>query len=257
MQANNIIKVSDISPRIYDERQLRALTGLSLNQFCILLDIFETVLLDERQERYKYKTRKPGSGRKSKLGTTGDKLLFILYYFKCYQTFDVLGFTFSMDNSSAFDATKTLFPVLMEALSRLNVLPSTKIETAEQLHLMFGSVENLLVDVTERPTNRPKDAVQQKEHHSGKKKRSCLKNTIISTLGLIVLYIGATFPGKNHDYGMFKKEFNKDLNLFEQFNLMVDLGYKGIQTDYKAKQIYIPHKKPKKSKSNPHPQLTD
>lgn len=121
---------------------------------------------------------------------------------------------------------------------------------------MFGGVETLLVDVTERPTNRPKDAVQQTEHHSGKKRRSCLKNTIISTLGLIVLYIGATFPGKNHDYGMFKKEFNKDLSLFERFNLMVDLGYKGIETDYKTKQIYIPYKKPRKSKSNPSPQLT-
>ena len=75
MQANNIIKVNDISPRIHDERQLRALTGLSLNQFCILLDIFETVLLDEQQERYKNKTRKPGSGRKPKLKTMSDKLL--------------------------------------------------------------------------------------------------------------------------------------------------------------------------------------
>ena len=56
---------------------------------------------------------------------------------------------------------------------------------------------------------------------------------------------------------MFKKEFNKELNLFERFKLMVDLGYKGIESDYIAQHISIPHKKPRKSKANPEPKLTD
>lgn len=55
---------------------------------------------------------------------------------------------------------------------------------------------------------------------------------------------------------MFKKEFNTRLNWFSKFNIFVDLGYQGFDKDYKVKSISIPHKKPKKSKKNPCPKLT-
>nr|WP_245807888.1 transposase family protein [Crenothrix polyspora] len=71
-----------------------------------------------------------------------------------------------------------------------------------------------------------------------------------------MLYVGMTFPGKNHDYGMFKKEFNPSLNWFSTFNILVDLGYMGFDKNYEVKSILIPHKKPNKSKKNPNPQLT-
>lgn len=79
---------------------------------------------------------------------------------------------------------------------------------------------------------------------------------MIASLDYLVLYIGLTFSGKNHDYGMFKKEFNSSLNWFARFHLFVDLGYLGINKDYKIKNCSIPHKKPKKSKNNPTPKLT-
>lgn len=44
---------------------------------------------------------------------------------------------------------------------------------------------------------------------------------------------------------------------FETFKLWVDLGYLGIQKSYGALYISIPHKKPRKSKANPSPSLTD
>lgn len=162
-------KFPEISPRIYDERQLKALTGLSEKQFMLLLVTFEKILNEIQQEKYKNKARKPGSGRKAKLEKPADKLLFILYYLKCYPTFDNLGFAFSMDNSSAFNSVQAFFPVLMASLERLNVLPKTKIETAEELQQAFGNVTTLLIDATERPMNRPQDKEQQKDHHSGKK----------------------------------------------------------------------------------------
>jgi hypothetical protein len=34
-------------------------------------------------------------------------------------------------------------------------------------------------------------------------------------------------------------------------------GYQGIQSDYRSDQIEIPTKKPRKSKKNPNPQLSD
>jgi hypothetical protein len=36
----------------------------------------------------------------------------------------------------------------------------------------------------------------------------------------------------------------------------VDLGYQGIQSDYKGENIEIPHKKPRKSKNNPKLELS-
>ena len=44
---------------------------------------------------------------------------------------------------------------------------------------------------------------------------------------------------------------------FTDINVRVDLGYLGIQSDYKGDQIDIPSKKPRKSKKNPNPQLND
>lgn len=62
--------------------------------------------------------------------------------------------------------------------------------------------------------------------------------------------------GRNQDYGLFKKEFLKEQSLFEHQNVLVDLGYKGIEKDYKMASIGIPFKKPRKSKKNPDPKLT-
>ena len=56
--------------------------------------------------------------------------------------------------------------------------------------------------------------------------------------------------------GMFKKEFNPKIKWFETFNVLVDLGYKGFDKDYKTGTLSIPHKKPRKSKNNPNPKLT-
>jgi hypothetical protein len=83
-----------------------------------------------------------------------------------------------------------------------------------------------------------------------------MKNTIISSKSKIINFIGKTFPGSTHDYTMLKKEFLPELPWFEGLNVLPDLGYQGIQTDYTGDGIRIPHKKPRKSKKNPNPQLT-
>lgn len=38
--------------------------------------------------------------------------------------------------------------------------------------------------------------------------------------------------------------------------VIVDLGYQGIQADYKGENIEIPHKKPRKSPKSPQPELS-
>jgi len=72
-----------------------------------------------------------------------------------------------------------------------------------------------------------------------------------------IIFLGQTFSGRNHDYSMLKEEFPPELDWFDVIQVLVDLGYQGIVTDYVGDDIQIPHKKPRKSKKNPDTPLTD
>jgi DDE superfamily endonuclease len=71
-----------------------------------------------------------------------------------------------------------------------------------------------------------------------------------------IVFLGRTLSGHNHDYSMLKQELPPELDWFTDINVLVDLGYLGIQADYRGDQIEIPVKKPRKSKKNPTPQLS-
>jgi len=82
-----------------------------------------------------------------------------------------------------------------------------------------------------------------------------LKNTVMSMPDKFMVFLGRTFSGHNHDYSMLKQELPPDLDWFSDLEVWVDLGYQGIQSDYEGDMIDIPHKKPRKSKKNPNPEL--
>ena len=78
----------------------------------------------------------------------------------------------------------------------------------------------------------------------------------MSRLDKFIVFLGRTFSGHNHDYSMLKQELPPDLDWFVDLDLWVDLGYQGIRSDYAGERIEIPHKKPRKSKKNPNPELS-
>ena len=168
------MNIEDISPRIYDERQLKAITGLSVEQFYTILPIFDRFFVEEKENNKKDKV-KPDNGNIGKLETSTDKLIFFLYYLKCYPTFDQLGFNFSMNKSCAHTWIYKIFPVFTKTLSHLNVLPKTEFKTPEEMKAVFKGVDSLIIDVTERVIQRPQDAIKQTDHYSGKKKDIPLK----------------------------------------------------------------------------------
>lgn len=71
MNFNNALK---------NNRIMKALTGLSINEFYNLLPDFVIILLDELIS--KPRIRKPGGGRKGALKKYELKLFFILFYLK-------------------------------------------------------------------------------------------------------------------------------------------------------------------------------
>src|SRR5215470_1739015 len=89
------------------------------------------------------------------------------------------------------------------------------------------------------------------------KKRHTLKNTVLSLPNKLIVFLGRTFSGHNHDYSMLKQELPPDLDWFIDINVRVDLGYLGMQADYQGDRIDIPTKKPRKSPKNPNPPLSD
>jgi len=250
------MNLKEISEKIKTERQLRATTGLSYKQFSILLPVFTQHLEQAKQDKHKNKDRKMGSGKKGDIETPTEKLLLILFYFKCYPTFDVLGFTFGIRGDAAHKYVYSLFIVLMKTLYDFGVLPHMNFKTPEELQAAFKEFDTLIIDATERAVQRSQDYDIQKEDYSGKKKQQTHKCTVISTLTTYILYVGVIFRGKNHDYGMFKQEFEPGLNWFKNFRVYVDLGYLGFADDYKTRELHIPYKKPRKSKNNPNPTLT-
>jgi hypothetical protein len=80
---------------------------------------------------------------------------------------------------------------------------------------------------------------------------------VISTIEKVILYLGQTFTGRNHDYSMLKQEFPPEQDWFVDLDVLVDLAYLGMSKDYCSEKIQLPHKKPRKSKKNPVTKLTD
>jgi hypothetical protein len=143
---------------IRDDRQMRALTGVSQAQFAQLLPIFSEVYQAKRQADYEKalqsgkRQRQLGGGRKSKLTTIADKLLFVLYYYKNYPTFDVLGTHFNLARSKAHTQLYLLSPLLHDTLVQLGMMPPRTFKTVEELTLALKGVDQIIMDATERRT---------------------------------------------------------------------------------------------------------
>ena len=161
--------------QIRDERQMKALTGLSQAQFDRLLPVFSDIYQTTQQQTYEQgiesgtRVRTPGGGSKGKLPTMADKLLFVLDYSKTYPTFDVLGTQCDMVRSKAHENLQKFSPILYNTLVHLELMPYRELGTPEDLKAALHGVDRLIIDATERAYHRSHDDTTQREHDSGKK----------------------------------------------------------------------------------------
>jgi hypothetical protein len=161
--------------QIRDERQRKALTGLSQAQFDSLLPVFRAIDRAAQQHTYEEgsqsgtRRRRPGGGSKGKLPTMVEKLQLVLYYYKTYPTFDVLGTQFAMARSRAHEHLHKLSPILYDTLVPLELMPYGALATPEELKAALHGVDRLLIDATERAYHRSQEDAKQREHYSGKK----------------------------------------------------------------------------------------
>lgn len=136
------------------ERLLRALTGLNLQAFVRLLIPFHQAYIEVQQQDPKPRQRARGGGRKGQLESIEAKLFFILFYFKCYPTFDLAGILFEVDRSQANRWVHRLQPILEAALDKKMVLPERKLSSIEQFVQQFPAVTEVIMDGVERPRDR-------------------------------------------------------------------------------------------------------
>lgn len=210
-----------------DERAIRALTGLSYQQFINLAPTFEKALYDIRAQK-KGRKRKVGGGKRGKLPTVESKLFFILFYLKTYPTFDVLGFFTDRERSHCCESVQFLSKVLESALGRKIALPKRKINSVEEFLEKFPEARDVFLDGTERRMQRPKDPKSNKRHYSGKKKTHTRKNVIMADEHKRILLISPTKPGRRHD-----KRLTDRISLVEHIpkyvGIWADSGFQGIQ----------------------------
>jgi hypothetical protein len=218
------------------------LTGLNRKAFDVLCAVFGVTYQEWLEQDNKLRQRARGGGRKARLQSMEAKLFFILLYFKCYPTFDVLGFLFELERGRANRWVHRLQGILETALGQRMMLPERKIESIEQFLDRFPEVKEVIVDGTERPIQRPKDADKQKEHYSGKKKRHTRKHITGSTRNKWVIVLTKAQPGKVHDKRQLE-EAEVVENIPDQVRIEGDLGFQGLQNEFV--NIHLPHKKPR------------
>ena len=147
----------------------------SRSQFDSLLPVFRDIYQATQQQAYEVgvesgtRRRKPGGGSQGKLPTMTEKLLFVLYYYKTYPTFDVLGTHFEMGRSKANENLHKLSPILYDTLVDLELMPYRELGTSEALKAALKGVDQVIMDATERAYRRSTEDAKQREHYSGKK----------------------------------------------------------------------------------------
>ena len=119
----------------------------------------------------------------------------------------------------------------------------------------------LLVDGTHIRVDRPGEKEERRKTYTGKKKNHTNNTTIISTTDNIIVGISKTAVGSTHDLKMIKehsipfgrwtrKMRDEDTPAKERFTMYMDLGYQGIQKYFPGVNVVLPHKKPRKKKTD-------
>lgn len=136
-------------------------------------------------------------------------------------------------------------------------MPKREFESVEEFESCVGQASELIFDGTENLTFRPQGFDNQKEKYSGKKHTHTDIAMVLSDKKTKIYYVSKLYDGKNVDMGILKKEFPPRMGWFKKFKVLFDLGFIGVDKLYVFKELIIGEKKPRKSKKNPAPELTE
>ncbi len=149
--------------------QLLSLTGFTIDEIEAFIPTFEHhwneyhscfTLKGKPRERISY------NRKTSRLPLIRDKLLFILSYLKNNPLQEYHGATYGMTQPQCNEWIHRLSDILLKTLKTLGELPD---RNHLRIKFLAQQCEDVLLDGTERPIERPQDADRQKSCYSGKK----------------------------------------------------------------------------------------
>jgi hypothetical protein len=107
-------------------------------------------------------------------------------------------------------------------------------------------------DGTERPIHRPRDAAEQQEYYSGKKKCHTIKNLLVINETCQICFLSATYEGKATDKSLADLE---GYSLPSGSGLYQDMGFQGFVLA--GITIVQPKKKPRGGELTPQEKATN
>lgn len=153
---------------IKSDRQWRASTGLPKVHFMELSELFEEAYESFFGESIQDRQSNP------EINTVFDsykELLFYgLYSLKSGLTYDLLGLTFGMSNSSAFSNQSIVLAILEQVLIQTDHMPKRSFNSESEFKDYLSKESKILIDVTEQRIQRSDNQEEQKKDYSGKKK---------------------------------------------------------------------------------------
>ncbi|GBC60256.1 IS5/IS1182 family transposase [Desulfonema ishimotonii] len=199
----------------------RRLTGVSVGVFSEMAGKIGP-LWEKRRNNYEK------GGRNHALPGVENHLPAMLIYYRCYVTYEFMGFFFDCDETTA-----------MRAVKRIEKMAIRVIRIEKKRGISASDTEYLIPDATEQPVQRPKR--KQRKSYSGKKKGHTQKTQYITDPAGRIRAVSRTYPGKTHDFTIYKKQKKRDR--FCGVPKKADNGYQGIRKY--DKNAEIPYKKPR------------
>ena len=194
-------------------KQFHAFTGLTVAQFAEILKALRPVYAEFEKERLvrPNRKRKLGGGRNFTL-TLENRLMVTLMYFRLYVSYTLLGYLFNLDgtnigreiNQRMLPAVLRILPVPMqdEFLSGRDepaqIGGGKRIKTLKKLMEAHPEIQQVWVDATEQPIQRPSEKLAGKQYYSGKQSQHTVKSQILTTKTL-VLHVSGNVPGSVND----------------------------------------------------------
>jgi hypothetical protein len=113
-------------------------------------------------------------------------------------------------------------------------------KTPQEVEKYFPAGFLSFIDCTEQSIPRPTDNKRKKIFYYGKKKRHMVKTQIMVNNRGFIIHKTDHKKGRRHDYDVYKE--NRPVTPKEVVNV-VDLGYLGIEKDFREQLSSIPKRK--------------
>jgi len=212
-------------------RRFLAVTSVRQDEFEHLLPVFAEAYAARHSSTHTQagqpRQRQAGGGRKARLASVEDKLLFILMYHKTYPLQTTHGLQFGLSQAQTNEWVHRLMPILNTALERLGYAPERDPVAFAQREGPADPPLAVQIDGTERRRQRPKDPEKQRDHYSGKKKAHTDKNVILADERTRqAVYLSQTCAGKTNDKQVAEQEA---IHYPDGTRLTKDMGFQGYE----------------------------